>query len=155
LKRILFVCLGNICRSPLAEGIFRAHVVDAGLEKLIEIDSAGTASWHQGKPPHPMSVRIAREYGIDLSVQRSRPLRPTDFSHFDLILTMDRSNLDGVRDLARDSSGKAEMRLFLSYAGLGERNIADPYGLPESAYRDTARILAEAAPAIATKLMER
>ncbi|NKF31624.1 low molecular weight phosphotyrosine protein phosphatase, partial [Pseudomonas sp. BGM005] len=80
---ILFVCMGNICRSPLAEGIFRHLVTEAGLTGRFTIDSAGTGGWHEGEPPDRQSIAIAQPHGIDISGQRARRIRPTDFNGFD------------------------------------------------------------------------
>jgi protein-tyrosine phosphatase len=90
---ILFVCMGNICRSPLAEGIFGHLVAEAGLTDDFTIASAGTGGWHEGDPPDQRSIATAKSHGIDISGQRARRVRPRDFTDFDLILAMDRDNL--------------------------------------------------------------
>ena len=90
--RVLFLCLGNICRSPLAEGIFRDHVTNAGCEREFVIDSAGTSSYHAGEPPDPGSVRVAQAHGLDIRAQRSRGLLEDDLDTFDFIIPMDRRN---------------------------------------------------------------
>lgn len=124
---ILFVCLGNICRSPIAEGVFRNRVHAAGLDDSIEIDSAGTAAWHQGKKPDSRMIAASSERGYDISGQRARQVREADFHHYDLILAMDEENLMNLEDIAPED-GKAELRLFLSYAnGIREREVPDPY----------------------------
>lgn len=121
---ILFVCMGNICRSPLAEGIF-AHVVDeTGLTGQFTIDSAGTGGWHEGEPPDRRSIATAASHGIDISGQRARRIRPKDFTDFDLILAMDRDNVAALKSIARP---EADIRLFGDAAlGTGE-DIPDPY----------------------------
>src|SRR5688572_17053719 len=91
---VLFVCLGNICRSPLAEGIFRKLAEDRGLGARFLIDSCGTGSWHAGSPPHPESVKIAHKNGIDITGQRARQVQARDFKNFNLLVAMDRENRD-------------------------------------------------------------
>ncbi len=121
---ILFVCMGNICRSPLAEGIF-SHLVDAaGFAERFEIDSAGTGGWHEGEHPDRRSIATARGHGIDISRQRARQIRTKDFSGFDLILAMDRAN---VAELHRMSPRAANIRLFGDFALASGEDIPDPY----------------------------
>ena len=108
--RVLFVCAGNICRSPLAEGIFRRLADEAGRGGEFEIDSAGTGGWHQGERPDRRSVAVAAGHGIDISGQRARRIEPADFSRFDLILAMDQDNLKNLRKTApADSLGKLHL----------------------------------------------
>ena len=125
--RILFVCLGNICRSPLGEGIM-GHIAEReGLSDRVEVDSAGTAAYHSGERPDPRSVEIARQNGIDISSQRARQIRAEDLSAFDYIFAMDRSNLRGIQSL-EESGDTAAIELLLSY---GEdpsvQDVPDPY----------------------------
>ncbi|RUM09866.1 low molecular weight protein-tyrosine-phosphatase [Rhizobium chutanense] len=121
---ILFVCMGNICRSPLAEGIFRHLVAKAGLIGHFRIDSAATGGWHEGDPPDRRSVATAKSHGIDISGQRARRIQPRDFTDFDLILAMDRDNVAALRKIAPP---EADIRLFGDIAlGTGE-DIPDPY----------------------------
>lgn len=122
--RILFVCLGNICRSPTAEAVTRHKAREAGLE--VEIDSAGTGNWHVGKPPHPPMIRAADRRGYDLSRLRARQIRPEDFETFDLILVADRENLEDVEAL-RPVGAETPVRLFAPYAGGADADIPDPY----------------------------
>lgn len=127
--RILFVCLGNICRSPTAEGVFRHKARAMGWSELLEVDSAGTAAYHVGKAPDARSLRYARERGYDLSALRARQVSDEDFVRFDLILAMDRSNLTALRQQAAGVAGaRAELDLMLAYnpqpAGL---EVPDPY----------------------------
>ena len=125
--RVLFVCTGNICRSPTAEGVFR-HLVDArGLSGKIEADSAGIGSWHVGEPPDPRSQQTARARGIDISDQRARSVHIDDFEEFDLILAMDKGH---YHDLERACPGgsTSKIRLFLDYASeTGVTDVPDPY----------------------------
>lgn len=124
--KVLFVCMGNICRSPTAEGVFRQYVRDAGLESRITIDSAGTGDWHVGKMPDPRACRSAASRGYDLSALTARQVRVDDFHHFDLILAMDQDNLNRLTAL-RPSSSRAELDLFLHRYSLGEGAVPDPY----------------------------
>ena len=124
---VLFVCMGNICRSPTAEGVFRQQVFDAGLESIISIDSAGTHSYHIGSPPDSRSQMAAKKRNIDLSTLRGRQFIPADFDDFDYILAMDQANFDDM--LAQHSSDKrAEPTLFLDYSvSYPEKEVPDPY----------------------------
>ncbi|WP_183165120.1 low molecular weight protein-tyrosine-phosphatase [Azomonas macrocytogenes] len=124
--RILFVCLGNICRSPTAEGVFRQKVLDAGLQQHVEIDSAGTGPWHIGKAPDVRACRAALERGYDLSRLRARQVALDDFRRFDLILAMDESNLGDLRQLDA-GKGSAEIDLYLRRYGLHMDEVPDPY----------------------------
>ena len=120
---ILFVCLGNICRSPMAEGIFREMLGrEAGMPP-VRIDSAGLGGWHVGNPPDPRGIAEAARHGIDLSGQRARQVSAADFTHFTHILAMDRSNLEGLQRM-RAGKGTAP-QLFLDYGRGGE--VPDPY----------------------------
>ena len=130
--RVLFVCTGNICRSPTAEGVFRAHVERAGLAERIAVDSAGTHSYHIGDPPDPRAIAHARRRGYDLSALRARQVKAGDFERFDLILACDRGHHGLLRRLA-DEAQHGRIALFLDYAPeLGLQEIPDPYyGGPE------------------------
>ena len=125
--RILFVCTGNICRSPTAEGVLRHKAAEAGLGEALVIDSAGLAHYHIGDPPDARAQRQAASKGYDLSDQRCRAVAPDDFERFDLLLGMDHGH---VRGLGRQApADRAErVRLFLDYApGLEGRDVPDPY----------------------------
>jgi protein-tyrosine phosphatase len=125
-RRILFVCLGNICRSPLGEGILRQMAAERGLAAHVETDSAGTGGWHQGEKPDPRSIDVGRAHGIDISGLRARKIKPADFNDFDMIFAMDRSNLrDLVRIAPHDSS--ADLHLFMDFVSGEKRDIPDPY----------------------------
>ncbi len=124
--KILMVCLGNICRSPLAEGIMRAKIEAQQLDW--EVDSAGTGSWHLGERPDPRSIQVASRYGIDISRQRARQVTPDDLDHFDLILTMDRSNFQDVLRLARSDAQRSKIAMILNYVRPGaDESVPDPY----------------------------
>jgi protein-tyrosine phosphatase len=127
--RVLFVCLGNICRSPTAEGVMRALVRDAGLQERIAIDSAGTGSWHIGEAPDPRATAAARERGIVLE-GAARQVRAQDFAEFDLIVAMDSSNLADLRHAAPDEAARERIVLLrdLDPATAGQRlDVPDPY----------------------------
>jgi len=125
--RVLFVCLGNICRSPTAEGVFRHLLAQEAPELRVDVDSAGTAGYHIGDPPDPRTQRAAARRGIDLSGLRARQVTPADFAHFDLILAMDGDNLKELQRM-RPAPSRAQLRLFLEYAPqLGLRDVPDPY----------------------------
>ncbi|HEY7771640.1 MAG TPA: low molecular weight protein-tyrosine-phosphatase [Marinagarivorans sp.] len=124
--KVLFVCLGNICRSPTAHGIFEAQVKARGLEDRIVVDSAGTASWHAGNPPDARSIQFARQRGYELKHLRARQAIVEDFDEFDIILAMDNSNLSDLRDLCpKHFSG--HLGLFLDFAKASESQVPDPY----------------------------
>ena len=120
--KLLFVCLGNICRSPTAEGVMRSLVREAGLEDRIEIDSAGTGGWHVGAPPDERATATAARRGITLE-GAARKFTPADFDRFDLILAMDAQNLRDMQALAPDEEARAKVRL-LRGPGL---DVPDPY----------------------------
>ena len=122
--RVLFVCLGNICRSPMAEGVFQHKVREVGLEGMIETDSAGTGNWHVGSQPHPGTMRLLAEKGITY-YHRARQFDRDDLNEFDYILTMDEENYADVQALG---TGTAKVAPFLDYAPhLGVREVPDPY----------------------------
>jgi protein-tyrosine phosphatase len=125
--RVLFVCLGNICRSPTAEGVFRHLLTQAAPELQVEVDSAGTADYHIGEPPDLRSQRAAMRRGIDLGGLRARQVVPADFAHFDFILAMDRANLRELKAM-RPKDARARLQLFLEYApDVGRLEVPDPY----------------------------
>ncbi len=127
MTRVLFVCLGNICRSPLAEGVFRHHVVQAGLTGAFEIDSAGTGGWHVGESPDRRSVKVAQKHGIDISRQRARKFVEADLERYDEVFAMDRSNLVNIERLATATSS-ARVGLFLDESdGPRGAEVPDPY----------------------------
>lgn len=119
--RILFVCLGNICRSPTAEGVMRALIVQRGLDGQVEVDSAGTGGWHVGSPPDERSSDAALRRGIALT-GAARRVEPEDFERFDLLVAMDRSNRDDLLAIAPDADARAKVRLLLD-----EADVPDPY----------------------------
>lgn len=123
--RILFVCMGNICRSPTAEGILRAKLAAAGLAEAVELDSAGTGDWHVGKAPDSRAIRAAAGRGYDISDLRARQVTAEDFQRFDLILAMDHDNLAWLEQLRPEDGVVPE--LFLARQGLAVDEVPDPY----------------------------
>lgn len=124
--RVLFVCLGNICRSPTAEGVLRHQLTEAGLAEVIEVASAGTGDWHVGNPPDNRTRRAAQLRGYDLSAQRAQQVSVEDFNRYDLILAMDKSNLSNLQAM-RPGHASAELDLFLRrYEGALDE-VPDPY----------------------------
>lgn len=128
LIRVLFVCLGNICRSPLAEGVFTDKVHQAGLEGRFEIDSAGTGSWHVGEKPDARMMRTASEKGVDLSGLRGRQVQREDLDAFDHIFVMDRNNLHDTLYLDPDGDHSTRVRLFREFdPEPDDYQVSDPY----------------------------
>ncbi|WP_062270603.1 low molecular weight protein-tyrosine-phosphatase [Endozoicomonas arenosclerae] len=124
--KVLFVCLGNICRSPTAHGVFVHQVLEAGLSDWIEVDSAGTSGWHEGAKPDKRSMKEAARQGYDLSFIRSRQVRDSDFDEFDYVLAMDESNLSDLLAICpQDHAHKVQ--LFLSFGESLEHEVPDPY----------------------------
>jgi protein-tyrosine phosphatase len=127
---ILFVCLGNICRSPTAEGVMRHLLREAGLDERVELESAGTGSWHVGDPPDARATEAAARRGIVLDGAARRVTRG-DFERFDLVVAMDRENLAELRRLAPDEEARAKVRLLREFdpasAGAPDLDVPDPY----------------------------
>jgi protein-tyrosine phosphatase len=125
--KVLFVCLGNICRSPTADGLFKKLVGDVGLTKRIQVDSTGTASWHQGRTPDLRSIAAAKKRGFDLSELRARAFKRSDFDEFDYILAMDESNLVDLHSL-KPAEYTGHLGLFLAFSlQKNYREVPDPY----------------------------
>ena len=125
--KVLFVCMGNICRSPTAEAVFRARVEEAGLAQRILVDSAGTHDYHIGDPPDERAQRAALQRGYDMSTLRGRQVEISDFTRFDYVLAMDRANLAILQRLCPQAQ-RERLGLFLEYASRhGEREVPDPY----------------------------
>lgn len=153
--KVLFVCLGNICRSPTAEGVFRHQVEQAGLSGKITIDSAGTADWHRGKSPDPRTQRAAARRGYDLSSLRGRQAVADDFHNFDLVLAMDSNNLADLKTI-QPKDAKAELSLFLERYGDGKtQNVPDPYYGGEEGFEHVLDMLENACERLLTDIRAR
>ena len=150
--RVLFVCLGNICRSPLAEAAFRLEAERIGLPA--EADSAGTGGWHAGEPPDPRARAAARRNGVDIGSLRARQVTPEDFHRFDHIVAMDRQNLAQLRRI-RPADARAELTLLLDHVEGREGDaVVDPYYGGEEHFDATWRDVSRGASALAHKLLE-
>lgn len=123
---ILFVCLGNICRSPLAEAVFADLVIREGLDQAIHVDSAGTADYHQGEAADPRSRACARRHGLEIT-HRARGVTAADYGRFDLLVAMDESNAAELRRRAPDAAARQKVRLFRDWDPSGPGEIPDPY----------------------------
>ncbi|TPK71744.1 low molecular weight phosphotyrosine protein phosphatase [Mesorhizobium sp. B2-4-15] len=154
IKSILFVCLGNICRSPLAEGVFQAVWTERGLARDMLLDSAATSGWEVGSAPDPRAMAIAAHHGRDISGQRARKITPQDFHRFDLILGMDRSNVADLRALA-PAAMRDRVHLFLEFAQGDARDVPDPYYEGQEAFAEVYRMIREASEALAMRLTAR
>lgn len=130
--RVLFVCMGNICRSPMAEGVFRKLVVEAGLQDRVDIDSAGTLDYHSGEAPDPRAVAASARRGVAIEGLRARQVGNTDCGKFDLVVAMDRGNLNRLRRMCQ---GGEEPRLLMDFAtGRREHEVPDPYASGPEAF---------------------
>jgi len=123
---VLFVCMGNICRSPTAEGVFRHHVNERGLADRIAIDSAGTHAYHVGEPPDRRAFAAAERRGISLAEINARRVSVSDYEKFDYIIAMDEDNLQRLTDQAPEEH-RAKLRLFMSFAAVDVTEVPDPY----------------------------
>ena len=147
--RILMVCLGNICRSPLAEGILRSKIIS----DTVIVDSAGTSGFHQGELPDPRSIAVARLNGIDITNQRSRKFLVEDFDYFDLIYAMDQSNYYNILDLARNNEDESKVRMILNESHPNQNlNVPDPYYGGDKGFDNVFRMLDEACEIIASQI---
>jgi protein-tyrosine phosphatase len=142
---VLFVCMGNICRSPTAEAVFRARVEQAGLAQSILIDSAGTHGYHIGAPPDARTQRAAKLRGYDLSALRGRQVGASDFSRFDYVLAMDHGNL-AILQALRPPEAKGHLGLFLEFAKQHEaQEVPDPYYEGEKSFERVLNMVEDAA----------
>ena len=151
-RSILFICLGNICRSPTAEAVFRAAAQRAGIASGLTIDSAGTGEWHVGSPPDWRAIAHAKQRGYDLTSLRARQVSREDFSRFDWILAMDRHNLAELKRL-RPASYAGHLGLFLEIApGLAVREVPDPYDGGDEGFETVLDLVEAASDALVTRL---
>lgn len=149
-QSILFVCLGNICRSPLAEGAFRAEAQRRGLD--IEIDSAGTGQWHIGEPPDARAIAVAADNGVDIEDQRARQMRPQDFESFDWIVALDIAVHAELAAMSPDNA-KAELSLFFDHVeGRAGEDVADPFYGAEDGFAVTWADVTTGAGALADRI---
>lgn len=152
--RVLFVCLGNICRSPTAEAVLRALAPKAAPELVLEIDSAGTAGYHIGEPPDPRTRAAAARRGYDLAALRARIVEPEDFERFDLILAMDRENLTVLRRRAPPPA-HGRLRLFLEFAPQKHlEDVPDPYYGGPNGFEEVLDLVEEAARGLLSHLRQ-
>ncbi len=142
--KVLFVCMGNLCRSPMAEGVFRGQVAQAGLDGLIAIDSAGTHDYHVGEPPDPRAQQAAGRRGYDLSLLRGRQVARADLSEFDYVLAMDATNLRALERLC-PSQHAHKLKLFMEFgANVALREVPDPYYGGEQGFERVLDMVEEA-----------
>jgi protein-tyrosine phosphatase len=154
-KRILFVCTGNICRSPAAEGMFRKMVNDAGLEDVITVDSAGTHAYRKGAPPDANAIKAAAKRGVDIGELQARLFDWTDFYNHDLILAMDWENHDHVLYLC-PAGEEAKLRMLMSYASRskGRKEVPDPYGGGYRGFEKAMNMIEDACTGLLSALRE-
>lgn len=156
---VLFVCLGNICRSPTADGVLRQRIAEAGWADVVRVDSAGTGDWHLGKGPDPRSTAAARERGYDLSSLRARQVSAEDFAAFDYVLAMDRSNLDALRAMC-PAQYTGHLSLFLDFHprrgadGIPEE-VPDPYYGDEQGFPQVLDLVEAACDGLLAHLADR
>lgn len=149
MKKVLFICLGNICRSPTAEAVFRKMAKDAELK--VEIDSAGTIASHAGESPDPRSMQHGKKRGYSFRGQYSRKVKQSDFQYFDYIFAMDNANL---RDLLEQCPAKQKhkVQLFLSLSGDAEQEVPDPYYGGEAGFEHVLELVENASRALISRL---
>lgn len=145
---VLMVCLGNICRSPLAEGLLRSKVDPA----RVFIDSAGTGGYHIGERPDPRSVAVAKKYGVNIIAQRCRKFTAEDFSKFDIIYAMDQSNYNNIVALANSEADIDKVKLLLEEVDMGIQEVPDPYYGGERGFENVFQLIDKACSAIAERL---
>ncbi len=154
--RLLVVCLGNICRSPMAEGALRARIEASPLAGRVEVDSAGTGGWHAGEPPDRRAIACARRHGVDIGGLRARQLRGADFHDFDWLLCADADNLRDVRRLAPQGL-ETRATLLLDWAGssgAGALEVPDPYYGGQADFEHVWSLVDAAAQAAVTRLLQ-
>jgi len=155
-KKVLFVCLGNICRSPAAEGVFKQKLKERDLEKLFVVDSAGTGGWHVGNLADPRMCEAALSRGIELT-SRSRKIEESDLYEFDHILVMDNDNLDAVKSLIQDNKStiNSKIKLILSYSkNFQLEEVPDPYYGGQNGFDKVIDLLDDAMDGLIDSLMD-
>lgn len=152
--KVLFVCLGNICRSPTAQGVFEQLVSESGLSEQIGVDSAGTSDWHIGKSPDRRATQAAKLRGYDISSLRARQLSQADFEHFDYILAMDQENLANIKELA-PASFAGHTGLFLDFSkAFTEDEVPDPYFGGEEGFSIVLDMVEDASRGLMAKIVQ-
>jgi protein-tyrosine phosphatase len=152
--RVLMVCMGNICRSPIAEGVLRAKLQQAGLVDRVLVDSAGTHGYHTNEPPDPRSVRLAAQRGYDLSQQQARPVLPEDFTRFDWLLAMDNSNLAWLhKRKPDDTAGRIELLMAHAKRHPGVVEVPDPYYGPDAGFEAVLNLVEDACDGVVAQLL--
>jgi protein-tyrosine phosphatase len=141
--RVLFVCLGNICRSPTAHAIFEKKIIDEGLQHKIIVDSAGTGDWHIGRAPDPRACEAALQHGYDLTQLRARQVKPEDFSEFDYVLAMDKQNLLDLRAMTPPQF-VGHLGLFLDHSRSEKKEVPDPYIGGKEGFEEVLNLIEDA-----------
>ena len=150
MKKILMVCLGNICRSPLAEGILQSKVN----KELVFVDSAGTAAYHVGNLPDERSIAVAKQYGIDISNQQARKFTEKDFLNFDVIYAMDKSNYQNIISLAKSDEDVEKVKMILNESQPDKNySVPDPYYGVKNGFEEVYKMLNQACDSIIYKLL--
>lgn len=146
MQSVLFVCLGNICRSPLAQGIFEQKLRARGMDNQFDADSAGTSGWHEGEPPHSGSIAVAKKYGVSIERQKSRPVHAKDGEIFDFILAMDAANRESLLGEFRFPKSKVFLMRDFSKLEPNKKGLAvpDPWGHGSEAFEAVYSILDDA-----------
>lgn len=150
--KVLMVCLGNICRSPTAEAVFRSQVDSRGLHEAFHVDSAGTSDWHVGDAPDRRSQLAAANRGYDLSSLRGRQVQYKDFEDFDYLLAMDQSNYRGMLSMCPPSL-QDKVSLFLSHGSSGEQEVPDPYNSGPEGFELVLDLVEDASSALLDKII--
>lgn len=145
--KILMVCLGNICRSPLAEGVLKSKV-----SENVTVDSAGTSGYHDGEQPDERSIEVAHKHGIDITHQRSRKFTVADFDNFDIIYAMDDSNYHNIVGLSRNDEDVQKVKMILNEVEPNNINVPDPYYGGNEGFENVYQMLDEACTIIASKI---
>ncbi len=152
---VVFVCMGNICRSPTGQAVFENLVESKGLSDKIHVDSAGTHAYHVGEPPDARSQRTAQRRGIDMSTQRARRVEHDDFDNFDYVLAMDQSNYDGLVSMASVSQSE-RIHLFMDFAASGKhKEVPDPYYGGSNGFERVLDMVAEASEGLLADILEK
>jgi protein-tyrosine phosphatase len=154
--RVLMICMGNICRSPLAEGTFQALLEAEGLTQAIQVDSAGTHFYHVGCQPDPRSIEVAHQHELDITRQRARQLQSNDFEVFDYLLVMDKRNLRDASSLAPTPEKAKKLQLFLDYArdAFTETEVPDPYYGGDDGFEHVYQLVASASRGLLAHIKE-